>query len=194
MAGPSGQVFKPDSSTTPRFIPWFMKREKVSKREDEGNRMGRGWGQWSASTLERGPEFAAWTNKQARHVALRSRRLILAVNEVEVSEKKEAEAPVSCLPPGDRQVALLRCATGRKENTWSRVQPLLGACLSRKGACTSARAWAKSPKFTVYPVPTDTISPHQSPPSGYFLVSQAGVRVCATKSLIDRFNMQKPNV
>lgn len=27
-----------------------------------------------------------------------------------------------------------------------------------EGACTSAQARAKSPKFTVYPVPTDTIS------------------------------------
>lgn len=30
-------------------------------------------------------------------------------------------------------MALLRCTTGWKENTRSRVQPLLGACLSRKG-------------------------------------------------------------
>lgn len=76
------------------------------------------------------------------------------------------------------QVALLRCTTGREGNAWSRVQPLLGACLSRKG-----RVRTKSPKFTVCP---GRVFPQISPLSVYnFLVLKPGVWVCAITCLTD---------
>lgn len=70
-----------------------------------------------------------------------------AVNKVEAPETEgEAEAPVSRLPAGGGRLSS-GVATGRKENTWSRVQPLLagvggggGVFESEKGACTSAPA------------------------------------------------------
>lgn len=44
---------------------------------------------------------------------------------------------------------------------------------------------SKEPKVYSLPSPHRHHFPNQSPPSGYFLVSQAGVRVCATKSFTD---------
>lgn len=34
----------------------MLQWKKISKQADEDKRSGRGWGQWSARTLEQGPE------------------------------------------------------------------------------------------------------------------------------------------